>query len=297
MPLVCDGSVSNVTIADPMDAVIRFATLCEQLPKRMLRVHLNCFHGSLNETRSAHMMHALQRAGCAELSVSFVAGMKGLFWKDVLDPAKLLVSAAQFVWLVDADMATDKFELSRAIEEMDAANASLAQPRIAPFMRVHSRTTDWPLLRLRLGRKWPSNCLAAAMKFVEVQTPIFRRDAWSTVHRELLAMAPSGILAQTIWGISELWCPLLESHSSHRPACAVLNSSIPHLDTHLIERVNGMPNLTNIGERLWRARRVWRFDKGFGYWNTAFVNLSINKAEEFHRAEHRCLVRHEPGSL
>ena len=286
MSLACDGIDA---FSDLMDVVSRFSKLCERT--RFLSVHLNCFHGSLNETSSAHVASRLQRAGCTNVSTSSVTGMKGLFWKLELAPEKLPASA-HYIWLVDADMAVDQFALRLAIEEIDAANASLAQPRIGPYHHARGRMTDWPLLRASYsGAKWPRNCLAAAMKYVEVQTPIFRRAAWDMVHRTLLTTAPSSLLAQTIWGISELWCPLLENRSSHRPVCAVLRSSILHMDTHLIERSAGMMDLRNVSKNLWRARRVWRFDKGFAYWSKAFRNLSIDKGDEFHRKDYSCLAR------
>jgi hypothetical protein len=85
--------------------------------------------------------------------------MKGLFWKRLamqtpaLPPrsarsshgvaaggsdvdAHTPVKEADFVWLVDADMAVDDFDLPRALDEMSRARVPLVRRRNAPHTHV-----------------------------------------------------------------------------------------------------------------------------------------------------------------
>ena len=215
--------------------VQRLEKLCWKY--RLLAVHINCFSGSLRDEDSEEVTRRLQ-AACHSVSATAVSGMKALFWRRALPP--LRAAQFDFIWLPDADLAVDRFDLSRAIGEMVASNASLAQPRIAAGAHRNARASDWPLLRVRTHRaQYPSNCSAVNFSMVETQSPIFRRAAWSTVHRELLSKTPSYMLHRTVWGISEIWCGLLQRFST-RHAYAVLRSSVVHLDTHLIELAHGM---------------------------------------------------------
>ena len=295
--LPCDAPRSDESI-DPMRIVRRLAKLCEMNPSLNVHISLNCYTGVLNSSRVAQAASKLQRCRFTS-EISSIKGQKPLFWRSVLAPQNL-PPAVQFVWLVDADMAVDQFALQQAVGELVASNASVAQPRIAPFRHARGRTTDWPLLRMNSRRApWPEGCQAASINYLEVQSPIFRREAWSIVHRKLLLPAKSSMLANTDCGISEVWCGLLANISA-RPACALLRSSIVHRDEHLIERAARLANATWI-HRKWRQLRGLKFDvrraKGCEPFTRGFKPFLINTTSEWHRKEpFQCLSMAERGS-
>ena len=237
--------------ADPMLFVRRLARLCKRYS--WLGVHINCFDGSLPKQAAKQ----LERARCRAVSTSRVPGMKGLFWKRAV---ALRQTTSDYIWLVDADMHVDggNFSLSRMVDAMVASRASLAQPRIVAL--PGRRSSDYELLRA--STPFPPSCRAVEVGYVEVQAPIFRRDAFDAVHRHLLSAIPDELLALTVWGIPGTWCRLLQEHSggSARPACALLEQKLVHFDKHLIEIVAG--GRVGSGEKWWKFRKRINQDNG-----------------------------------
>lgn len=70
------------------------------------------------------------RPASDRIQVSWVPGMKGLFWKTVLTP--LRTSMFRVVWLFDSDMAVHPsvLPLGTIVRTLLATNASLLQPAI-----------------------------------------------------------------------------------------------------------------------------------------------------------------------
>eukprot|EP00966_Prymnesium_polylepis_P014159 326907-Prymnesium_polylepis.1 len=145
------------------------------------------------------------------------------------------------------------FSLVRMVNSMRASSASLAQPRIGAI--PGQRSSDYEMLRAT--SPFPRGCRAVEVGYVEVQAPIFRVNAFRAIHRFLLSEIPDELLHKTVWGIPGTWCRLLHTilhRGSHlRPACALLDPVIVHLDKHLIEIVAG--GRVRKGERWWTYRR------------------------------------------
>ena len=252
-----------------------------------ISIHINCYSG-MNEHEPHH--EPMPSSSCTRVSTSAVKGMKGLFWKLVLTP--LRTAAFDFIWLMDADMQADspKFSLSRAIEEMQAANASLAQPRVSAATSG-GRSSDFPLLR---AGNWSNSlalrlCRAASTSHVDVQTPLFRRDAWLIVHRELFSVAPNELLNRTDYGIARTWCGLLQNY--YKIACAVLRSVIRHRDSHLIELAHNV----SINRYREDRRRHMGSEKlpasSVGFYEAVFPKAYIKSNSHIPRAYGQCLSR------
>ena len=248
--------------------VQRLANLCSRHP--LVGVALNCFDGA-SDSLTAQAGVAL-RGPCRSLYLTSTPGMKANFWKAALPENR--TAGYDFVWLVDADMQLDaeSFSLPRLLAEMRASRAALAQPRIAsggPGMR----STDYA--RAQATSKWPSNCSATECDVVEVQAPLFRRDAWSIVHRELLSVMPASLLLATVWGIDYIWCALLDRRVVREragdPTCAVLHESLAHLDTHLIEEVYGVA-FDRSKPSSWKASRYTRYSGAFKFMQRQFAH-------------------------
>ena len=136
-----------------------------------------------------------------------------------------------YLWLFDSDVQFATFPIVATVRHMRAGNVMLAQPVIAGS----GRTSDHKHLRAPLNGV-PA-CHFRCTNIVEVMTPIFSREAWIAVFKELLFRLPERVLKITVAGIDLAWCPLLRHSFPHKNACAVLgNSTIVHDDRRSIER-------------------------------------------------------------
>ena len=86
------------------------------------------------------------------LQVSWVPGMKGIFWKTILTPRR--TRAYRVVWLFDADLALHPsvLPLATIVNTLLATNASLLQPaiRAAGGETQHTwRVTSFELMSIR----------------------------------------------------------------------------------------------------------------------------------------------------
>ena len=95
--------------------------LCDANPA--LRLVINHFDPNASSRVKA-------RPATDRIQVSWVPGMKGLFWKTVLTP--LRTSTYRVVWLFDSDMAVHPsvLPLGTIVRTLLATNASLLQPAI-----------------------------------------------------------------------------------------------------------------------------------------------------------------------
>ena len=167
---------------------------------------------------------ALKMPSCATFTDE-VLGHKPMHWLKLLTPSKL--GDAQYVWLFDADLALEAFELERALAIMTKTNAALGQPCIT----ASKRSTDYAFLRCAKPMS-EMMCEAMHIKQVEVMTPIFTRAAWLHVHRHLLTMLPENYISMVDHGIDMTWCRMLELGAGKRTApCILMNVSIEHLDS------------------------------------------------------------------
>ena len=243
----------------------RVGRLCSKLRggRLKLRLLINCFMGDISEVAHTESLGKLRN--CDSVEWSAVTGMKGLFWKLGVS----VHPSVTFVWLADADLAVDVFDLEQAIWELKRANVGIAQPRCASAsvvsdvkatkkersmwhksMKVQhgvsdvaiwqgvlpgTRSTDIEMLRA--SKPLSTGCYAARVPYVEVMTPIFAVAAWRYVHTRLLSVIPDHFLRQTTWGLANVWCMLLDNHTepSWTTGCAVLNTTIMHLDTRMID--------------------------------------------------------------
>jgi len=250
----------------PPTVVGRLVRLCASYAQ--LHVHVNCFDSGPNSANIPPAFEQL-RGRCQGFSASSIPGMKGLFWKLALPP--LHVAASDYIWLVDADMdfGASTFNLSQVVHEMRASGAALAQPRISS-KPGGGRTTDFPALR-ESNTPISPGCNALLSPLVEVQTPIFLRSAWYSVWTHLLQTIPDRLLAKSVWLINRIWCSLLQSLGFRVP-CALLRSTLVHLDEHLIEQAG----LTGYEEN--RSKTGWGL---FGAWRKARVNTFDDELPRF----------------
>ena len=172
-----------------------------------LCIALNHFDagGEAPDTRSAG-----QRRQHGRLQVTWVPGMKGLFWKRVLTPER--TRGMRMVWLFDADVAVHPsvMPLGLLASALLSSNASALQP----LVRAAGMGTDHKWLRQRPSL---SSCAASTAKFVEVMTPFLQSDTWEHFHRHVLSHIPDDALARSDFGIDVTWCAAFADAFPLRP--------------------------------------------------------------------------------
>ena len=192
-----------------------------------LCIALNHFDagGEAPDTRSAG-----QRRQHGRLQVTWVPGMKGLFWKRVLTPER--TRGMRMVWLFDADVAVHPsvMPLGLLASALLSSNASALQP----LVRAAGMGTDHKWLRQRPSL---SSCAASTAKFVEVMTPFLQSDTWEHFHRHVLSHIPDDALARSDFGIDVTWCAAFAGAFPLRPPCLVLfGVAAVHTNSNSIKR-------------------------------------------------------------
>lgn len=181
-------------------------------------------------TRGRNPTRPTPLAGQQRILTTWIPGFKGLFWKLALTPE--FVSRFTVVWMFDSDIAVHPsvLPLGTMTASLFATGASVVQPSIRAL--VHG--TYHSFLRVRAAHM---SCLAHTARFVELQTPVFRTDAWVAFQSKVMSLIPDEDLAQSDYGIDISWCAFLASEFPSRPPCLVLPAtSALHSNTHRIER-------------------------------------------------------------
>ena len=181
--------------------------------------------GDISATRRAEVEDRHPR-----ISVTWVADMKGLFWKRVLTPERL--RGVRVIWLFDADVAAHPaaMPLGGLVSALLSTDASAMQPQV----RALGMGTDHSWLRQRPSL---SSCVASTARFVEVMTPLLQADAWIAFHEQVLSRVPDGALALSDFGIDVTWCAFFADVFPQRPACLVLYSAAAvHANSNSIRR-------------------------------------------------------------
>ena len=174
------------------------------------------------------------------INVTHVTGKNpSLFWKRRLGPQ--LTRSFEFVWLANADIDVVSYDLHRAISLMGTARAAVGHPCVRSV--PGGVASNWP----ELTCKPPAvpDCLVEKITTVELQAPLFARDAWDLVHAELITKVPDSHLYESSGGVDITWCAMLEDSlrrrllPRHREACVILpRLSMLHSDTRTIVSAN-----------------------------------------------------------
>ena len=181
-------------------------------------------------TRGRNPTRPTRLPGEQRISTTWIPGFKGVFWKLALTPE--FVNRFTVVWLFDSDIAVHPsvLPLGTMTAALFATGASVVQPSIRAL--VHG--TYHSFLRVRAAHM---SCLAHTARFVELQTPVFRKDAWVAFRTKVMSLIPDEALAQSDYGIDISWCAFLATEFPRRPPCLVLPAtSALHTNTHRIER-------------------------------------------------------------
>ena len=181
--------------------------------------------GSISSNAAPARLHA-------RLEVSFVPGMKTLFWKQVLTREELTRRKVLVLWLFDADVYTHPavMPLGELVSALLSSDASALQPvvRAAGMGVSHTWLRQRPAL---------SSCVASTARFVEVMTPLLRADAWTAFHERYLSAVPDAALAVSDFGVDVTWCAAFARAFPARPACLVLYSAAAvHGNTNSMHR-------------------------------------------------------------
>jgi hypothetical protein len=169
----------------------------------------------------------------SQLEGTWVPGMKTLFWKVVLTPAR--TRGLELVWLFDCDIAVHPsvFPLGQMVGTLKATRATLIQPSVRGWL--HGTYHGW--LRARQSHM---SCLATTAQFVEMQTPMFAGEAWARFNEVVLSEVPNEGLAASGYGIDISWCAAMRDFFPSRPTCLVTPAEAAiHLNSHTIEKFKG----------------------------------------------------------
>ena len=225
---------TSVGLRDPImpQLVQSAAAMCNTYPQ--LHFIVNYYDSRLPASFDANAMvrHHAGSANSARLEGTRVAGMKTVFWKRVLTPAKIRSLNAELVWLVDSDIAIhpSAFPLGPIAGVMANLRATLLQPSIRAM--VHG--TYHTFLRVRNAHM---SCVATTAQFVELQCPVFAAEAWVSLHERVLSVIADKHLAESDYGIDISWCAAVRDAFPDRPACLVTpGEAATHLNTHSIEK-------------------------------------------------------------
>mgnify|MGYP006143845461 CR=1 FL=1 len=227
LTLVMLPSWLGATAIHSSDAAIvapRLTALCDAHPALQLVVNIYDRNNATNAKSAASLLTHTR------IRTTFTPGMKTLFWK--LELGRLDASSTRVVWLFDADLAIapSVFPLAQLVGALHATGASALQPSVQGWTRGSVHASLRP-------RSVHMSCHATTARFLELQTPIFRADAWSAIHAEVLARIPDAHLAASDHGLDQVWCSLLSRALPRRPACVILPGIVAtHLDDRQIER-------------------------------------------------------------
>lgn len=211
----------GATAAPSSDVVLAPAllALCDVFPQ--LRVVVNIFDGA--QPRAAQY-------NSSSIELTFVTGLKSIFWKRVLTPAR--VRSFEVVWLFDADIAVHPsvFPLATSVSVLAETGASILQPAIRGWgLATHH---GW------LQHRWTHlSCAVTTARFVEIMTPLFRKAAWSAFHEAVLTRMPDKRLATLDYCLDLVWCAAVATFRPRAPACVVTpGDAAMHRHTKTIKR-------------------------------------------------------------
>ena len=283
----------GATAAHSSDAVLPPAllALCNVFPQ--LRVVVNIFDGE--------PPRAAQYNASSSIELTFVAGLKSIFWKRVLTPAR--VRSFEVVWLFDADIAVHPsvFPLATSVSVLLELGASIMQPAIRGWgMTTHH---GW------LQHRWTHlSCAVTTARFVEIMTPMWRQDAWSAFHEAVLMRMPDDRLATLDYCLDLVWCAAVSTFRPRAPACVVTpGDAAMHRHTKTIRHggVDRRPNanggvpdsenscgmLEKLFPQWWKnyshdTKACWHIDtngrlrpnRGSGYWFEAQERAGLVRA-------------------
>ena len=170
------------------------------LPQILRSLHELCafysaLHAVINlfdEQEPTHTIQTLKQSSTwlpDRYEVTWVAGMKTLFWKRILTPER--TRAATVVWLFDADIAVHPtlFPLGQIVSSMLALNASAVQPSIRAYSEKEA-DARWPMKRLTgsgtihswlLERPTHISCVANTAKVCSPTCAMFWRSSTTLV--------------------------------------------------------------------------------------------------------------------
>ena len=208
----------------------------------ILNVFDSPFPGDLRSLNCGKQTPSTAVPWCVK-KVTHIPGMKTAFWRYGISPEVIARVAphSEIVWLFDNDMrvgAAD-FDLRDAVASLLAAQVSAAQPRVQlesghkrrslPFRELMARKQasgeDWPSTSASIPLK-PSGCRAQSVPWLEVQTPLIRRDAYESLHTKVLNVLDAHVFNHTVWGVSHIWCAMFARELPWRKGCAVLDTVI-----------------------------------------------------------------------
>ena len=170
--------------------VDNIAVACERFPWLTIMINLYDQH----DAKGSAWQGCLGPLPACVAQVTNEGGMKVMFWTYVLTPT--LVEEFDYVWCFDDDIFIGSFDLEAALQTMEIANVSMAQPVVVHASTAHLLPAR-PQRRLLTGtaevalsaatQLVPSSCRAQSATRLETQTPIVRRSAWVVLHEEVRA--------------------------------------------------------------------------------------------------------------
>ena len=191
-PLVL-GATSTSCSAEPhinQRLVDNIAVACERFPWLTIIINLYDQH----DAKGSAWQGCLGPLPACVAHVTNEGGMKVMFWTYVLTPT--FVEEFDYVWCFDDDMFIGSFDLEAALQTMEIANISMAQPVVYNASTAHLLPAR-PQRRLLTGTAEvalsaatqfvPSSCRAQSATRLETQTPIVRQSAWVVLHAEVRA--------------------------------------------------------------------------------------------------------------
>ena len=173
-----------------------------------LSVHVNYFD------RDKPTAKALSAAQGTRLNVSWIPGMKVLFWRKVLTTER--TSGLDALWLFDSDVAVHPsvFPLGMLVAALHSTNATILQPAVrGEILGSYHRSLKTSLTHM--------SCLATTTKMVELMTPIFAADAWAFVLTEIISIWSDDEAGASAYGLDVVWCHAIARVFLGRPTCLV----------------------------------------------------------------------------
>lgn len=175
---------------------------------------------------------------CVLKTVSY-PGSKLLFWRSFLSPE--FTRPYDAIWNFDNDLRLEPsaFPFHFAVTAFLESRASLSQPCVSSGGKRKNRG-HIPTLRcsgqLHRCKTFPSAspCYLRNIKFVEMQAPLFTREAWTLQYEQLLSKIPLEVLRDAHLGRDagpdHAYCSLFAKAFPGRQACAVLCMPLIHLN-------------------------------------------------------------------
>ena len=172
------------------------------------------------------------------IELTYIHGMKGLFWKRILTPER--VRQHNVIWLFDSDVAVHPAALPLGLfaSVLLRTNGSILQPSVRALGTKVPTHHGW-----LVQRHTHSSCVVTTAKFVELMTPFFQLHSWLAFYRVVLMQLPDHQLASSAYGLDMVWCAAMTSSFPKQPSCLVTpGDAITHRSTKTVKRYLERPS-------------------------------------------------------